>query len=112
MGTVPRPPLAAAPMGRLDGKIAWISGATSGIGEATARLLAREGAMVALAGIRPTLGRRIASELHEEGCHAFPITCDVRNEQQVRAAIRRTVAHFGALDIVVNNAGIVHVKPL
>ncbi len=99
-------------MGRLEGKVAWISGATSGIGEAAARLFAREGAKVALIGRRLALSRRIAAELSAEGAEALPVACDVSNEPQVRNSIRRTVERFGRLDIVINNAGMVHVKPL
>lgn len=99
-------------MGRLEGKIAWISGATSGIGEATARLFAREGAKVALVGRRVALSRRIATGLKAEGGEALPIRCDVSSERQVRDSIRQTVKRFGKLDILVNNAGMVHVKAL
>ncbi len=99
-------------MGRLEGKVAWISGATSGIGEATARLFAREGAKVALVGKRLALSRRIAAELKAEGSEVLPVACDVRNERQVRDSIRQAAKHFGKLDIVVNNAGMVHIKPL
>lgn len=99
-------------MGRLQDKVAWISGATSGIGEATARLFAREGAKVALIGRRLALSRRIAAELNTKARQALPVACDVSNERQVRDSIRKTVEHFGALDILVNNAGIVHIKAL
>jgi NAD(P)-dependent dehydrogenase (short-subunit alcohol dehydrogenase family) len=99
-------------MGRLEGKVAWISGATSGIGEAAARLFAREGAKVALAGRRLELSKRIATGLKAEGCDALPVPCDVSQEAQVREAIRRTIKCFGRLDILVNNAGMVHVKLL
>ena len=99
-------------MNRLEGKVAWISGATSGIGEATARLFAREGAKVALVGRRLALSRQIAAELKAAGGDALPLACDVSNEGQVRDSIRRTVKQFGRLDIVVNNAGMVHIKPL
>ena len=99
-------------MNRLEGKVAWISGATSGIGEATTRLFAREGAKVALVGRRLALSRRISSELKAAGANAFPIACDVSDEKQVRDSIRRTVEHFGKLDVVVNNAGMVHIKAL
>ena len=99
-------------MNRLEGKVAWISGATSGIGEATARLFAREGAKVALIGRRLALSRRIAAEVQAEGGEAFPVACDVSNERQVRDSIRQTVAQFGRLDIVINNAGMVHIKAL
>jgi NAD(P)-dependent dehydrogenase (short-subunit alcohol dehydrogenase family) len=99
-------------MTRLSGKVAWISGATSGIGEATARLFALEGAQVALIGRRIALGRRLAAEIKAQGGAALPIACDVSNDRQVRDSIRRTVGRFGRLDIIVNNAGMVHIKPL
>ncbi|PWU18350.1 MAG: hypothetical protein C5B50_09175 [Verrucomicrobia bacterium] len=99
-------------MGRLENKVAWISGATSGIGEATARLFASEGAKVALAGLRLALSRPIAAELKANGGEALPIACDVSKERDVRDSIWKTVERFGRLDIIVNNAGIVHVKPL
>src|SRR4030095_13072485 len=99
-------------MSRLKGKVAWISGATSGIGEATARLFAREGAKVALVGRRLALSRRIAAELTAERGEALPVACDVSSERQVRNSIHQTVERFGSLDILVNNAGMVHVKHL
>src|SRR5216117_3586036 len=84
-------------MGRLEGKVAWISGATSGIGEATARLFAKEGARVALIGRRLELSRRIAGELKAEGGESLPVACDVSNERPVRDSIRRTIQRFGRL---------------
>jgi NAD(P)-dependent dehydrogenase (short-subunit alcohol dehydrogenase family) len=99
-------------MKRLEGKVAWISGATSGIGEATARLFVREGARVALVGRRIALSRRIVDELKAEGGEALAVACDVGNERQIRDSIQRTVEQFGCLDIVVSNAGMVHIKPL
>jgi NAD(P)-dependent dehydrogenase (short-subunit alcohol dehydrogenase family) len=99
-------------MGRLENKVAWISGANSGIGEAAARLFAREGAKVALIGRRMALSRRIAAEVEAEGGEALAIACDVSSERAVRDSIRRTVRRFGGLDILVNNAGMVDIKPL
>ncbi len=99
-------------MGRLENKVAWISGATSGIGEATARLFAREGAKVAIVGRRFALSKKIAAEIKSAGGDALAIACDVSSEKQVRDSIQKTVKHFGSLDIVVNNAGMVHIKPL
>src|SRR6266568_1661374 len=104
--------MGALSMNRLAGKVAWISGAASGIGEATARLFAQEGAKIALVDRRLPLSRRIAAELAEEHGEALPLACDVSQEKQVCDSIRRTVARFGRLDILVNNAGIVHIKPL
>jgi NAD(P)-dependent dehydrogenase (short-subunit alcohol dehydrogenase family) len=99
-------------MGRLENKVAWISGAASGIGEATARLFAREGAKVALVDRRIVPTRLLAAELSSERNEALPLACDVSQEKQVRDSIRQTVARFGRLDVLVNNAGIVHIKPL
>jgi NAD(P)-dependent dehydrogenase (short-subunit alcohol dehydrogenase family) len=99
-------------MRRLEGKVAWISGATSGIGEATARLFVQQGAKVAVVGLHLPRSRRLAAELEAEGAEALPVGCDVSNEPQVRASIRRTISRFGQLDIVINNAGIVLVKAL
>jgi len=98
--------------GKLEGKVAWISGANSGIGEAAARLFAREGARTALIGRRAALNRRLAAALRSEGHEALPVRCDVSREAEVRDSIRQTVKAFGRLDILVNNAGIVHIKPL
>jgi NAD(P)-dependent dehydrogenase (short-subunit alcohol dehydrogenase family) len=83
---------------RLAGKTAWISGAASGIGAATARLFAEEGANVAAVDIR-------AGE-------AVSIQADVSNEEQVRDSLAKTVAQFDGLNIIVNCAGVVHVKLL
>ena len=99
-------------MGKLDGKVAWISGGASGIGEGTVRLFAREGAKVALIDNRGSGARRVADDLTRDGQHVVPVTCDVSREAMVRDSIRKTVARFKRLDIVVNNAGIVHIKPL
>jgi NAD(P)-dependent dehydrogenase (short-subunit alcohol dehydrogenase family) len=97
---------------RLAGQVAWISGATSGIGEATARLFGREGAAVVIVGRRLALARRIAREIRAAGGQAIAAACDVSSEKQVQASIARTVKRFGKLDIIVNNAGMVDVKPL
>src|SRR6266568_3592690 len=99
-------------MSKLAGKVAWISGATSGIGEATARLFAREGAKVSVLGRHLAWSRRLAAELKGEGLEALAIAADVSNERQVRDSIRRTADHFQGLDILINNAGVVHVQAL
>src|SRR3989442_14639729 len=99
-------------MGRLEGKVAWISGATSGIGHATAQLFAREGAKVAVVGKMLALSRPVAAKLKASSFPALAVACDVSREAQVRDSIRRTVQHFGRLDLLINNAGIVQVKPL
>jgi NAD(P)-dependent dehydrogenase (short-subunit alcohol dehydrogenase family) len=97
---------------RLEGQTAWISGGASGIGAATARLFAAEGAHVLIADVQAELGRRLESSLRAAGGTALFGECDVTREEQVRASLSRAVDAFGGLQIVVNCAGIVHVKPL
>ena len=92
--------------------MAWISGATSGIGEAAARLFAQEGACVALVGRRVDLSQKIADQINASGGRALAIGCDVGRGEDVRESIEKTVAAFGGLHIVVNNAGMVQVKLL
>ena len=92
--------------GRLAGKVALITGATSGIGEATARAFAREGAGVAVAGIDAEQGERVVAELRSAGSDAVFIVADVSSEGQVQAMVEHTREHFGALDVLVANAGI------
>jgi NAD(P)-dependent dehydrogenase (short-subunit alcohol dehydrogenase family) len=97
---------------RLAERVAWVSGATSGIGEAVARLFAAEGARVVVAGRREQLARSIAKEIISDGGEAIGIKTDVVDEASVRNSIRRTAEHFGGLDILINNAGMVDVKQL
>ena len=100
---------------RLAGQVAWISGAASGIGAATAKLFASEGAAVAIADMHEEDGTLLADELNSahvldsaQGPAAY-VACDVASSEQVRKSIESTVAQFGNLHIVVNCAGIVHV---
>ncbi|GMV96393.1 MAG: oxidoreductase [Phycisphaerae bacterium] len=97
---------------RLKGQVAWISGATSGIGMATARLFAEEGARVALIGRRAELGRRLADDIRAQGGQAIAVGCDVADERAVADSIARTVAELGGLNVLVNNAGMVDVRLL
>ena len=97
---------------RLTGRVAWVSGGTSGIGEATARLFAAEGASVAVVGRREQLCESIAAEIQATGGRAIGIPTDVADGQQVRDSIERSVEVFGRLDIVINNAGMVDVCQL
>ena len=94
---------------RLAGQVAWISGAASGIGAATARLFASEGASVAIADVREEDGEQLVNEINSANGKAMYSSCDVANSDQVRKSIELTVAQFGSLNIVVNCAGIVHV---
>jgi NAD(P)-dependent dehydrogenase (short-subunit alcohol dehydrogenase family) len=99
--------------GRLAGRVAWISGATSGIGEAAAELFAREGAHVALVGRRLELGRKIEDRINQTTPGAaIALECDVSREADVARSIEATAKQFGRLDILVNNAGMVEVRDL
>lgn len=91
---------------KLDGKVALITGAGSGIGAATARLMAAEGATVVLAGIPAAGIEAVARELGDAGHTALAITADVADGQQMADAVRATVDRFGRLDILVASAGI------
>jgi 3alpha(or 20beta)-hydroxysteroid dehydrogenase len=96
-------------MGRLDGKVALISGAARGQGAEEARLFAAEGARVVIADIREQEGGRMAAEL---GDAAIFVRLDVTEEPSWAAAVSRSLSAFGRLDILVNNAGVFHRKPL
>lgn len=91
-------------MGRLDSKIVLITGAASGIGEGTARQVIEEGGKVVIADLQADKGAALADEL---GANATAIGCDVTQESNIAAAVDHAVAHFGRLDGMVNNAGIV-----
>jgi NAD(P)-dependent dehydrogenase (short-subunit alcohol dehydrogenase family) len=99
-------------MGRLEGAVAWISGSTSGIGEAAAQLFAEEGASVAVVGRRVALAEQIAGEIRDAGGRAIAAPCDVTNPDEVARSIRDTVDAFGDLSVLVNNSGMVDVRML
>ena len=90
-------------MGRVDGKVALVTGGASGIGRACARLLVAEGARVAITDIDAAGGRAVANEIGEDG---FFIEHDVTDETAWQAAVEQTVAVFDGLQIVVQSAGI------
>jgi NAD(P)-dependent dehydrogenase (short-subunit alcohol dehydrogenase family) len=88
----------------LSGQTAVVTGASRGIGEATARRLAHAGANVVLLARSATEIERIAQEI---GARALPLVCDVANWESVQGATARAVEHFGAIDILINNAGVI-----
>ena len=96
----------------LDGTVALVTGASSGIGEATARELASLGAKVAVAARRLERLERLASEIGGAGHTALAIEADVTEQDQAVAAVDRTVDELGRLDIVVNNAGVMLLGPI
>ncbi len=91
-------------MGRLDGKVAAITGAASGFGEAAARLFVKEGAKVVLGDIQDEKGKAVAASL---GDKAVFVHCDVTSESDIANMVDTAVSKFGQLDIMYNNAGIV-----
>jgi NADP-dependent 3-hydroxy acid dehydrogenase YdfG len=99
-------------MGSLDGKVAAVTGASSGIGEATALALAAEGAAVALGARRSERINALAERIHADGGRAHPATVDVSDENQANAFIERGRDELGGLDILVNNAGVMLLGPV
>src|SRR5688572_5081720 len=94
-------------MGKLTGKAAIITGATSGIGKATALLFAEEGAGVVITGRRAALGRRLENEIRERGARCLFVRADHTRAGDCAGVVERTLAEFGRVDILFNNAGIV-----
>lgn len=91
---------------RLEGRVAVITGAGSGIGEATARRFAREGAIVVANDVDVELARSVATDLQKEGVRALAVGADVTKRAAVEAMMNHVVGEFGRLDVLVNNAGI------
>jgi citronellol/citronellal dehydrogenase len=105
-------------MGTLNKKTLFITGASRGIGLAIALRAAKDGANIAIAAKtsdpHPKLPGTIytaAAEIEQEGGKALPILCDIRSEEQVRAAVEQTAQHFGGIDICINNASAISITP-
>ena len=96
----------------LEGTVALVTGASSGIGEATARALAAEGAKVAVAARRLERLERLAEKIAKGGQTALAIESDITDQGQAIAAVERTLDELGRLDIVVNNAGQMLLGPI
>ena len=92
--------------GRLEGKCALITGGSAGIGRASAILLAREGARVAITGRNPERGAEVVREIEQAGGGARFSPCDVRFADPCRAAVEETLGRYGRVDVLFNNAGV------
>ena len=89
----------------IKGKVVLITGASAGIGRATARCLAREGAKLALVARSAAALEELAEELRAQGCEVVVIPADLRDPAQVAEMVAATVERFGGLDVLINNAG-------
>jgi NADP-dependent 3-hydroxy acid dehydrogenase YdfG len=93
-------------MAKLDGKVAVVTGASSGIGEATAEALAAEGAAVVVAARREDRLDDLVERIRGDGGRVLAAVCDVTDESQAHGLIQKAVEEFGRVDILVNNAGV------
>lgn len=91
---------------QMKGKVAFVTGASSGIGKATAQAFAYEGAKVLLADTNSKLGQEVANGIQRSGGSAVFQACDVSDEDQVKAALEKLIQEFGRLDFAFNNAGV------
>ena len=92
-------------------EVAIVTGGAGGIGEAAARAIARRGAHVAVADLRPAAAEEAAARLQAEALDVEPITVDVSSEASVRAMVETVLGRWGRIDILVNNAGVESSKP-
>src|SRR3954452_19993113 len=93
-------------MAKLDGKVAVVTGASSGIGEATAEALAVEGAAIVVAARREDRLTDLVERVRGDGGRVLAAVCDVTDESQAHSLIRKVEEEFGSVDILVNNAGV------
>jgi len=96
--------------GKLEGKVAIVTGATSGIGEAIAYRFAKEGAKVVLSGRREAMGKQHAQKIVDGGGEAVFVKTDVTKEDEVKHMIQTTITTYERVDILVNNAGVLMPK--
>ena len=100
------------PIMRLDGKVAFVTGAASGLGKRIAEVFAQAGAAVAVVDMNAAAAQTVADAIVQQGGRALAIGLDVTDEAGVDAAVARTVKELGGLDVLVSNAGVQIVAPL
>lgn len=98
-------------MGKLQGKVAIITGGASGIGAASARVFVEEGAKVVLVDLNEELGKALEQELKDQNAEVIFVKTNITSEEEVTQLFKQTVETFGKVDIVFNNAGIGRVHP-
>ena len=101
-------------MGRLNGKVAIITGSNSGVGAATAKLFAKEGAKVVISARRLPQLEEVAAEIRAEGGEVLVVQTDVSKNEDAVNLVAKTVEAFGKVDVLVNNAGVLEagLKPI
>jgi 3(or 17)beta-hydroxysteroid dehydrogenase len=99
-------------MGRLDTKVAIVTGSAEGIGKATAILFGKEGAKVVVADINETKGKEVVDEINKADGDAIFFLLDVTNEKQWKGLMETTIKKYGKLNVIVNNAGISRAKDI
>ena len=99
-------------MDLLNGNVALVTGASSGIGEGIAKMLSEEGAKVALVARRQSELERVAEEIHQRGGTTLLAPADLQDEQALKAAVDQTQNALGPIDILVNSGGIINVSPI
>jgi len=98
--------------GKLSGRVALVTGASSGIGEATAIALAKQGAKVAITARRADRLEALSEKLKALGAECFAITADLLKEEDAQRIVDETAQHFGQIDILINNAGVMLLSPI
>lgn len=96
----------------VDNKVVLITGAASGIGYELSVDFAKEGAKIVLTDINEEAVKKAAETLKSEGFDCIGIKCDVTKEEDIKNVIEQTVAHYGSLDVLINNAGLQYISPL
>lgn len=97
-------------MGRLDNKVAIVTGSTSGMGMETAKLMAEEGAKVTIAGRREEKGQKVVEEIKANGGEAIYVKTDTSKPEDIKNLVKKTVEEFGTVDIAYGNAGAITFK--